>query len=394
MIQSMIPKRSLLIPALLALSVYPCSAQWTKTVDCPANRIYKDVRIDAGRSEYCDHILPGSLHVKDGPSRFWFDPNFEGSSGEYSDGRQVGKWKECNRFNHCEEKNYPVLDPDELQRPGIKSEVPIAYSDSKYVFDFASCRRTQITFSDGGKSSLELNINSGPDGCLYAYATEDEMEHGMERRDLGHHCVVPFQVGKRAFDSLDLMNEMPNVGLPQYCRHDILITGPIGSGVDPHNDTGLAQVFTAKYDTGNSGAGIAQARLHFQRNAASRSNRCVVRYDPASKSLYLLSDQSGKYLGPIAPGGNDSLWNGECLLSGCSNAQLSGTTLTVQFAIRFNSAQFAGKHHMYLELVDTQRNPTPAGDVGEWTVPAEEDKTSGDTWPSDRNCPAATSAPK
>ncbi len=30
-----------------------CSAQWTKSIECPAGRVYGDVRLDAGRDEFC-----------------------------------------------------------------------------------------------------------------------------------------------------------------------------------------------------------------------------------------------------------------------------------------------------------------------------------------------------
>jgi len=383
--------RALFVFVLLTSIVHGGFAQWAKTIDCPSGRVYRDIRKDAGRSEYCDHMLPGSLQVKDGPSRFWFSSDFEGGAGKYNEGREVGRWKECNRFGSCEQKNYPELDPDELQRPNIKPSIPLEYIQGKYVFDFASCRRTKITYTENGEPALELNINPGPDGCLYAYSAENEIEHGMESRDLGHHCIIPFQVGQKAFDSLDLMSELPKVGLPQYCKHDILITGPGPVDVEPSNGKSSAQIFTAKYDNGNNGTGIAQARMHFQKDAASRSDRCVVRFDPTTRNLYLLSDQPGKYLGPIAVGSDDSLWNNECLLSGCSNGRLSGTTLIVQFAIRFNPVQFAGPHRMYLELIDAQRHSEAAGDVGEWTVPTEEAEAHLTAWPSNRTCPATPS---
>jgi len=353
---------------MLALSSFPCFAEWTKDITCKAGEEYRDVRVDAGRGEYCVRILPGSLEVKDGPFRFWFNPDFEGASGDYKDGRKVGKWKECDRFARCEQKNYPELDPYELQHPGIKPEIPITYVGGKYIFDFSSCRSTWVTHTDGGKPDFELNIGSYPEGCTVSYLPDDVLKHGGSG---DYTCKIPFAVGKKTFDSLDLLSEFPKMGLPQYCeRPKPVLTGPIPADLEPSFKKGLTQIFTATYDTGNNGSGIAQARLHFQKNAASRSDRCVVRYDPGNKSLYLLSDQSGKFLGPIAAGSDDSLWNNECLLSGCSNAELSGTTLTVHFAIRFNPIQFAGQHHMYIELVDNQRNASPAGDVGEWTVPS------------------------
>lgn len=59
-----------------------CSAQWSKTIDCPEGRIYQDERPYAGRNEYCDLELPGSLRVKDGPFRSWFSQGNPGSEGK------------------------------------------------------------------------------------------------------------------------------------------------------------------------------------------------------------------------------------------------------------------------------------------------------------------------
>jgi hypothetical protein len=81
-----------------------CFAQSTKAVDCPGDRVYRDNR-NGGGQVFCERVLPGSLTVKDGPFRFWFNPDFEGSSGNYNDGREVGKWKECDRFGRCEQKD-------------------------------------------------------------------------------------------------------------------------------------------------------------------------------------------------------------------------------------------------------------------------------------------------
>src|SRR5437870_9393030 len=83
-------------------------AQVPKQIECPVNRVYRDNRTDGGGGQvFCEHVLPGSLTVKDGPFRFWFNRNFEGASGNYNEGREVAKWKECDRFGRCEQKDYP-----------------------------------------------------------------------------------------------------------------------------------------------------------------------------------------------------------------------------------------------------------------------------------------------
>jgi hypothetical protein len=301
-----------------------CFAQSTKAVDCPTDTVYRDNRNGVGGQVFCERLLPGSLTVKDGPFRFWFNPNFEGASGNYSKGREVGKWKECQRFGQCEQKEYPEIYPEERRRPGFKPEIPVAYVDAKYVFDFASCRSTWVTYTDGQKPVLELNIGGQADGCFIAHIPADATG-GEGSTD--YTCTIPYQVGKRAFGSLDLLTEFPKLGLPQYCARQVVKTGPYMSSVEPNRGEGTAQVFTAEYSLGNDGVGIAQARLHFQARAESRSDRCVVRYDPGSNELFLLSDQPGKYLGPITPGGNASVWNSECLLAGCSTAEVSKDNL-------------------------------------------------------------------
>jgi hypothetical protein len=386
-----IEMRHFLIVCMFVISATSrlCFAQWTKTIDCPPDRVYRDLRIDAGRQEFCEHVLPGSLTVKDGPFRFWFNRDFEGGAGNYNEGREVGQSKECDRFGRCEQKDYPAIYPEEKQRPGFKPEIPVAYADGKYVFDFASCRSTWVTHTDGGKPDLELNIGARPEGCFIAYIPEEVMQHGGAG---DYTCTIPFQVGRRAFGSMDLWSELPKLGLPQYCAKQVTKTGPYMSSVAPDHGEGAAQVFTAEFSLGNNGIGIAQARLHFQERAKSRTDRCVVRYDPGSKSLFLLSDQPGKYLGPIAAGGDKSLWNSRCFLAGCSNAEVTGDKLLVHFALRFNPVRFAGQHNMFLEMVDTERDASPAPVYGRWAVPAESGAAVSE-WPADQSCPVAVPVP-
>ena len=378
----------LLLAASSWLQVPAGFAQWTRTIDCPQDRIYRDRRNDVGGEEFCEHVLPGALVVKDGPFRFWYNRNFQGAAGNYVEGRKVGAWKECDRFGRCQERQYPPSETAETSRPGFKPEIPVSFAGGKYVFDFASCRSTWVTLTEGNAAVLELNIlGYDPASCEVNYLPESFIEHGGEG---SYTCRIPYSAGKKELASLDLMSELPKLGLPQLCNKPILMSGPGPVTVDPSFGEGQAQIFTAEFSTPKGGSDIAQARLHFQASAASRTNRCVVRYDPGTKRLYLLSDEPGKYLGPIAAGGNDSLWNSRCLLSGCSTAEVSGTTLTVHFAVRFNPAEFAERHRIFLELVDSERHASPAGDAGTWTVPPLPSGTQPPAWPADRSCPAAT----
>ncbi len=196
--------------AFLALALaQPCFAEWTRSVDCAAGRVYRDVRIDAGRDEFCELHLPGSLWVRDGPARFWYSEGHFGAAGTYSEGRKVGRWRECDRFDRCREQTYPRA---------VNPAIPVKYIRGKYVFDFRSCWSTWIT-RQTPESFLELNIVSGLIRCQVTYMPST----GTDRATGGpgtYLCEVPYAVGVREFDSLDLRTELPRAGLPQFCRED------------------------------------------------------------------------------------------------------------------------------------------------------------------------------
>lgn len=205
----------ILLLCLLFPAAHPCFAEWTKTIECPAGRVYRDERKYAGREEFCELLLPGSLVVKDGPYRSWFSEGHPGREGNYKEGRQVGVWKECNRFDRCKQTVYEPVFPAEKQRPGFKPQIPVSFVNGKYVFDFASCRSTWITQMNS-QDPINLNIGHGsPYRCEISYIPESVLERGGEG---DYYCEIPFTVGPRELNSLDLMRELPELGLPQFCR--------------------------------------------------------------------------------------------------------------------------------------------------------------------------------
>jgi hypothetical protein len=210
-----------LLLCLFIVNVESCFGEWTKTIDCAAPRVYRDLRKDAGREEFCELVLPGSLVVKDGPYRFWFSEGHPGPEGSYDRGREVGPWKECDRFDRCTQRLNEAVFPQEKARATFKPEIPVSYAHSKYTFDFASCRSTWIT-QTVTPDPINLNIGGGwPYRCEIAYIPQSSMDQGG---DGGYFCRVPFAVGIREFDSLDLRRELPLAGLPQFC-HPIYLHG-------------------------------------------------------------------------------------------------------------------------------------------------------------------------
>lgn len=193
----------------------PCLAQWTKSIDCPEGTVYRDVRRDAGRDEFCERLLPGSLKVQHGPSRWWYSQGRLGEEGGSANGRKVGKWNECDRFGRCRERVHELLSAEEKAR-GVKPDVPVTFANGKYVFDFGSCWATWVT-RQTPDSFAELNIGSREARCQVTYISSTE--HDRAAGDQGHYvCEVPYSVGVRSFDSVDLRAELARAGLPQFCR--------------------------------------------------------------------------------------------------------------------------------------------------------------------------------
>jgi hypothetical protein len=64
-----------------------------------------------------------------------------------------------------------------------------------------------------GESSIDLNIGSSPFRCQITYITP---WRGPDK-DGTYLCQIPFAVGVRALDSIDLRRELSKLGLPQFC---------------------------------------------------------------------------------------------------------------------------------------------------------------------------------
>ncbi len=125
----------------------------------------------------------------------------------------VGLWKECSRFGKCRQAVYELTFPYEKDRAGFRPEVPVSFQHGKYVFDFTSCWSTWVTQTGG--EDLNLNITGSPYRCNIAYLPQHVIEHGGEG---DYFCRIPFSVGKRELESLDLLHELPKLGIPQFCR--------------------------------------------------------------------------------------------------------------------------------------------------------------------------------
>ena len=66
--------------------------------------------------------------------------------------------------------------------------------------------------------------------------------------------------------------------------------------------------------------------------------------------------------------------------------EVTNGLLRVHFAVRFNPDRFAGEHTIFLEMVDSKRQASPAPEYGHWTVPTAPGPAAS-KWPSDQSCP-------
>jgi hypothetical protein len=209
--------RGLLALALMVLllgTARYAHAEWTKDIQCPTGTEYRDLRPYAGRGEFCERLLPGSLRVKHGPYKFWYNADLLGDRGNYTNGRRTGPWRECDRFGRCKHADYPLIDPQE-EHPGLNPQIPITFQHGKYRFDFASCWSTWVTQS--GSEDTDFNIGDYGHRCTVNYFPANASTSGTDLDRL-INCSIPFSVGPRVIPSLDLMHEFPKLGLPQFCR--------------------------------------------------------------------------------------------------------------------------------------------------------------------------------
>ncbi|MGP8243954.1 MAG: SBBP repeat-containing protein [Bryobacteraceae bacterium] len=142
---------------------------------------------------------------------------------------------------------------------------------------------------------------------------------------------------------------------------------PSAVSVSPSSGSGMNQTFTFVFsDTG--GAGDLHLEFILFSTSPGAAYSCEPQYD--GQNLYLLNDAGSSWLGPMAPGSSSSLSNSQCTVSGsASSAALSGTTLTLNLAITFNSS-FAGAKNIYMQTYTREGVNSDMLVRGSWTVAA------------------------
>jgi len=139
-------------------------------------------------------------------------------------------------------------------------------------------------------------------------------------------------------------------------------------GVSPASGSGASQTFTFQYTDSAGATDLTTVSAVFN-TAASTVNGCVVNYNRALNTVWLLTDAGVQLASGITPG-SGSQQNSQCTLNGtASSVSVSGNTLTLNLALTFLPA-FAGSKQIY------QQAANPAGTTawqleGGWTVGAQ-----------------------
>jgi DNA-binding beta-propeller fold protein YncE len=122
---------------------------------------------------------------------------------------------------------------------------------------------------------------------------------------------------------------------------------PAVVSLTPASGTGLTQTFTAVYSDPKGLSDLTNVRL-LVNTAVNGANACYLFYYPANNSIYLENNADNGTVGPLTPGSSSSISNSQCTINGAgSSFSTSGTNLTVNFSITFNSA-FEGLKNTYL----------------------------------------------
>ncbi|MGA2194319.1 MAG: SBBP repeat-containing protein [Bryobacteraceae bacterium] len=139
-------------------------------------------------------------------------------------------------------------------------------------------------------------------------------------------------------------------------------------GVSPSSGSGTSQTFTFQYTDAAGAADLTSVSANFN-TAVSTVNGCVVNFNRALNTLWLLTDAGVQPVSGLTPGGG-SQQNSQCTLNGAgSSVSASGNTLTLNLALTFLTA-FAGAKNIYMQAVNP--NGTAAWQLeGSWTVGAQ-----------------------
>jgi len=145
---------------------------------------------------------------------------------------------------------------------------------------------------------------------------------------------------------------------------------PTTNAVSPGSGTGTAQTFALQYVDTAGATDLSAVWVWFNATfAATTASSCLLSYSPSANTLFLMNDAGTQFLPGGAVGSAAALQNSQCSVAlGSSTAVASGTTLTLNLAMKFATG-FSGAKNVYMYAA-TAGSSSGWQARGTWTVPA------------------------
>ena len=130
---------------------------------------------------------------------------------------------------------------------------------------------------------------------------------------------------------------------------------PTPVSISPSSGSGDEQVFTATFTDPNGASNIGLTEIYIMNGVVPGSasgwsgHECIVRLDPGTKDMYVVTDAGGAYSAPVSLTSGSLLQNSQCTVATSgSSMSASGNTLTVNYDVFFNTTNFSGAKQLYL----------------------------------------------
>ena len=140
---------------------------------------------------------------------------------------------------------------------------------------------------------------------------------------------------------------------------------PQAVSVSPSSGKGNSATFVYTASHGDGAAALRYLYGLFD-TKYNLTSTCFWRYDAVPQYLWLLDDTGSRYLGPITPGGSQSLSNGQCTLDASFSVAINGNNLAVSLPVTFKGTM-SGPKTLLFDVEDAARW-TGFQARGSWTI--------------------------
>jgi Pro-kumamolisin, activation domain len=137
--------------------------------------------------------------------------------------------------------------------------------------------------------------------------------------------------------------------------------------VSPASGSGATQAFMFSFTESAGASDVWQGHMLITGNGTG-NQACYLMYQTSNNALYLMSDSSDTFTGPVTPGGSGTLSNNQCSVAASSvSITSSDNTLEVRETIAFKS-MFTGDKNTMMFMYNNANVGTGWATVGTWII--------------------------